>query len=97
MLQDDVSESIAESLSINKIPDINKEVLSYIDEVALINEEEIVQAMRLLHEHYNLITEPGGAIAFAAALKTEPNDIKKIAVITGKNISELKFKEIISI
>lgn len=89
------SMSIADSLSINKIPEINMALLKYIDSIEIVEEQEIINAMAILYKHFNLITEPGGAIVLAAALKTDKDDIKKIAVLTGKNVSLEKFEEIL--
>jgi len=38
-----------------------------------------------------ITTEPSGAIALTAALRSKNDNEKKIAVITGKNISDEQF------
>lgn len=89
------SKSIADSLSIDRLPTSNSAVTKFIDKIIVIEESEIIDAMRLIYQHFNLITEPGGAITLAAAFKTDEDSTKKIAVITGKNISTEKFNFLI--
>ncbi len=94
--QDKVSQSIADSLSIDKIPHSNLELLQYADEIIPIEEDAMIESTKLIHDQYGLITEPSGAITLAAALTKPYSDIKKIAVITGKNISKEHFELITS-
>ncbi|MBL7860547.1 MAG: pyridoxal-phosphate dependent enzyme [Cyclobacteriaceae bacterium] len=89
------STSIADSLSIDRIPNSNLELLKFTNTIETLEENEIANATRLIYEQFNLITEPGGAISLAAALKTRKDETKKIAVITGKNISPEKFNSLI--
>lgn len=91
------SASMADSLSIDRIPNSNLALLKYIDGIEVLEEYEIANAISLIFEHFGLIAEPGGAITLAGALKTKVSKIKKIAVITGKNISMEKFKLISSL
>lgn len=89
------STSIADSLSIDRIPNSNLELLKFTNSIETLEEKEIENATRLIYEQFNLVTEPGGAISLAAALKTTRDETKKIAVITGKNISPEKFNSLI--
>lgn len=89
------STSIADSLSIDRIPNSNLELLKFTNSIETLEEKEIANATRLIYEQFNLVTEPGGAISLAAALKTTRDETKKIAVITGKNISPEKFNSLI--
>ena len=83
--------SIADSLSIDKIPLENLDLLEYTDSIEAINENDIIIATKIIYDQFNIITEPGGAITLAAVLNSAKNEIKKIAVITGKNISDEAF------
>jgi threonine dehydratase len=94
--KEEPSESIADCLSINKIPLCNLETLKYTDEFVAINEDEIINSLKIIYKTFNLIVEPGAAITLAAALKTAISKELKISVITGKNISEEMFNKITS-
>lgn len=87
------SPSIADSLSIDKIPDVNTDFLNYVDEVVPVTEEDIVAAMNFIHSNLGLVVEPGAAITLAAALNSEDGTKPKMVLITGGNISHEKFKE----
>lgn len=89
------STSIADCLSIDRLPSSNLELIKFVDEILAIDENEIVQAMKLIRSQFDLMIEPGGAITLAAALRTESDSINKIAVVTGKNISTEKFNLLI--
>ncbi len=58
------------------------------DQVALVSEEEIVAAMRLLWDRLKLVVEPSGAVAAAPALFRQIDaDDKKIGIIlSGGNL-----------
>lgn len=88
--------SIADSLAIDRIPTCNLDLTKYADDIFAIEETEIADATKMIYEQFNLVTEAGGAITLAAALKTENDNTKKIAVVTGKNISQDKFDFITS-
>ncbi len=90
------SSSIADSLAIDRIPTCNLDFTKYVDDILAIEETEIADATKMIYEQFNLVTEAGGAITLAAALKTANDSTKKIAVITGKNISSDKFDFITS-
>ncbi len=85
------SHSIADSLSINEIPKGNMVLTNYADQLMAIDERSIADATKLIFDEYDMLVEPSGAITLAAALQTPADDRKKIAVITGKNISLEQF------
>lgn len=59
------------------------------DEMLLVNDDRIIEAMRLLYSHEHLTVEPAGAVALAAAMnESHKNQGKTIAIIiTGANIN----------
>ena len=59
--------SMADCLSIDRIPICNQELLRYTDNIDIINEDDIRKATKLIYDHFNIMTEPGGAITLAAA------------------------------
>lgn len=69
----------------------------YIERVALVMDEEIRMAQRWLWDHARIITEPGGATAFAALLSGayRPEKDERVCVILcGSNTDPLTFSKI---
>lgn len=63
-------------------------IRSHVQDICLVSENEIIDAMRLIWERMKIIIEPSSAVAFAAALKMK-NQLrgKKVGIIlTGGNI-----------
>jgi threonine dehydratase len=61
-----------------------------VDDVMLVTDDEIVDAMRLVHRYAGLVVEPAGAAGIAAVAKRR-NELagKRVAVIlTGGNVTE---------
>jgi len=50
------------------VPEAVADMAQTVDDMVLVSEERILEAMRLLHEHLGLVTEPAGAAGVAAAL-----------------------------
>lgn len=68
------------------------------DVFTTVSDAEIVQTMRLLLEHHNLIVEPSGATALAAALHRgliEPG-MRVGVTLSGGNIDLVRFAELVS-
>ncbi len=92
-------ETIADGLAVSK-PDKQavKFVGEYVDEIALVTEEEIKQAIYLLLERAKLLVEPAGATAMAGVFSGKiPNLQNKepVVVLTGGNINLNLLKEIL--
>jgi threonine dehydratase len=71
----------------------------YIASVALVDDEEIRIAQRWLWDHARIITEPGGATAFAALLSGayRPQKDERVSVVLcGSNTDPLTFSKAIS-
>jgi len=71
----------------------------YIASVALVDDEEIRIAQRWLWDHARIITEPGGAAAFAALLSgayRPQKDERVCVVLCGSNTDPLTFSKAIS-
>lgn len=69
----------------------------YIERVALVMDEEIRMAQRWLWDHARIITEPGGATAFAALLSGayRPQKDERVCVILcGSNTDPLTFSKV---
>jgi len=62
----------------------------YVDEVVLVEETEMLRAIRLLFEWEHLLAEPAGAAALAALLyhySPSPNE-KVVVVLSGANVTD---------
>src|SRR6204780_5192866 len=82
------SETIADGLRATLCPLTFSILRERVDEVSLVTEEEIVQAMLLLWERAKFVVEPSGAVAAAPALFQKINGAgKKIGIIlSGGNL-----------
>jgi threonine dehydratase len=70
----------------------------YVDEMVLVSEDEIADAIRLLFEEHRLVTE-GSAALSVACLMTHPERFRGktvVPVVCGKNIGTELFKSIIA-
>lgn len=69
---------------------------AYVDDVVLVDEEEISQAMLLLVERAKAVVEPSGAASLAAILAGRiPGDGPAVAVLSGGNIDPLLLTKLI--
>src|SRR5437016_1664285 len=69
----------------------------YVDDVVTVSEDEIMQAVRILAENPQTISEPSGAVAPAAWLfhpDSLPNSNRAVAVISGGNIDPALLKQV---
>lgn len=65
--------TIADGIAIRlPIPECVEDMRGVIDDGLLVRDESLVAAMRLIHEHLGLVTEPSGAAALAALLENRP-------------------------
>jgi threonine dehydratase len=84
----DSSNTIADGLKTN-LGDINFPIIKqFVEEIITVNENEIIEAMKLIWERMKIIIEPSSAVAFAALLKKkEKFRSKKIGIIlSGGNV-----------
>ncbi|MHA2224804.1 MAG: threonine/serine dehydratase [Candidatus Hodarchaeales archaeon] len=64
-------------------------VKKYVDNIVLVSDEEILEAVRLLLVQGKLLTEPAGAAGFAALLTKKiqvPQDAQVICILSGGNV-----------
>jgi threonine ammonia-lyase medium form len=69
-----------------------------VDDVVLVSDDEIVEAMRLLLERAKLQPEPSGAAAYAALLAgkvTLPPGARVAAIVSGGNVDRARLKELL--
>jgi len=90
--------TIAEGLAVRRIGDlVFKIVKDRVDEVALVSEEEIINATKLLFEKERILIEPsaGAAISYLLKHKLE-KESKAVAILTGRNLSKEHIEKIFS-
>ena len=92
-------DTIAEGLSAPFVGQINLEhVQKYVDDVVLVSDEEMVEAMRLILERCKLVTEPAGAAGFAALLFKKakiPVGSRVVCVLGGGNVDAGRLKQLL--
>jgi threonine dehydratase len=94
----DCGESIADGLlgGFGKLPfNICKET---VDSTYLVNDEEIVKAMKTFQENEQIMVEPASSVGLAALMtgQIEIQDKKVVLVITSRNIDALKYNQLIN-
>lgn len=87
--------TIADGLRALSVGNLNYPLLmSTVDQALAISDEDIINAMRLLWEEHQMVTEPSGAAALAGFLslsKSLEGDV--VILVTGKNVDEDSFKK----
>jgi threonine dehydratase len=73
-------------------------VQEYVDEVVLVSEEEIAEAMAFALKRHNLVTEGGGAVGIAALQQQKLDKLgdNVAVVVTGSNVDLSLLQEIAS-
>lgn len=83
-----IGETCADGLATGSVvPENVRAIRELVDDVALVTEEELLGAIRLLYEREKVLAEPAGAAATAAFFK-EPNQGPVVLLVTGANISD---------
>ncbi len=63
-------------------------VRKYVDDIVLVSDDQIIDALKLLLERAKLLVEPAGAAGTAALLNGKiPNSGKTVLVLSGGNLS----------
>lgn len=73
-------------------------VQKYVDEVVLVTDDDIIQAMRLLLERCKVLAEPAAASTYAALLAGKvrvPSDATVVCVLSGGNIDQERLRTIL--
>jgi len=72
-------------------------VSKYVDEVILVEDDYVKQAMKILYEQHKIVTESAGAACVAALLSNKLGDVKGkniVCVISGGNVSIQDFHQL---
>ncbi len=87
--------TIADGIGVRlPIPEALKDMESLADDVITVKEDSILKAMRLIHTHAGILSEPSGAVGIAAILEDQKRfSTGRIAtVICGGNLTEEQCK-----
>jgi threonine dehydratase len=69
-------------------PENVRAIRDLVDDIVLISEDEMIAAVRLLHERQAVLAEPAGAAATAAFLKRPEPSGPVALLVTGANLSD---------
>ena len=92
-------DTIAEGLSAPFVGQLNLEhVQKYVDDVVLVSDQELVEALRMILERCKVLTEPAGAAGFAALLFRKvgiPRGARVVCVLGGGNVDARRLRELL--
>lgn len=91
--------TVADGLAAPFAGDLTQAIIKhYVDEVVLVEDEEIVDALKLILSRVKVLTEPAGAAATAALLTGKAGierDSHVVTVLSGGNIDEARLKSLL--
>jgi len=92
-------ETIADGLAAPFAGELTQAIIShYVDDVILLEEDEIVNALRLIIERVKVVVEPAGAASLAGLLSgrtgAKPGS-KTVVILTGGNVDREKLKSLL--
>src|SRR5882724_1804911 len=85
----DTCDTCADGLA-TRTPDAEnvRAIRELVDDVVLVSEEQMLNAIRYLYEHEGVLAEPAGAAATAAFLANPARDGPTVLLVSGANISQ---------
>lgn len=91
--------TVADALRVEQVGKLPlQHMLSYVDDVVTVSEDEIREAMRRLAVEARLVAEPGGAVAVAACLfraSELPAARVRVAVLSGGNVGQALLADVL--
>jgi len=89
--------TICDGLRATQVGELNRPLLDqYVDIVSTVSDTSVIKAMKFLNENYGLMVEPSGAAALAGLFEhSRLLQGDTVCVISGANITENYFKELI--
>jgi threonine dehydratase len=99
VIEHDKVDTICDGIAVRvPIPEAVDDMKGLVDDALLISDKATIRAMRLLHEHIGLVTEPSGATGIAALIENQ--DLFKGqnvgTVICGGNVTPEQMKHWLS-
>jgi threonine dehydratase len=89
-------ETIADGIAVRvPVPEAVDDMRGLVDEVPLLPDRHVLEAMRLLHRHAGLVVEPAGAAGLAAVVQDPARFThRRIAtVVCGSNLTPAQMRE----
>ncbi len=83
-------DTIADGIAVRiPIPEVLADMAELVDDVLLVDDDELVRAMKLLHEHLGVVVEPSGAAGMAAVMRHTDRfrQLLLAIVLSGGNLS----------
>jgi threonine dehydratase len=96
----DVAQTIADGIAVRvPIPEAVSDMQGLVDDVLLITDAHIIEAMRLIYQHAGHLIEPAGAVGVAALIAhcTAFAQRKVATVLCGSNITEAMIRDLLQI
>ncbi|HEV2065695.1 MAG TPA: threonine/serine dehydratase [Thermomicrobiales bacterium] len=91
--------TIADGLTAPFAGDLSQAVIQhYVDDVVLVSDDEIINAMRLILERVKVLVEPAGAASVAALLTGKAgarHGSRTVAILSGGNVDRAKLKSLL--
>lgn len=87
-------DTIADGLRASSVGELNFPILNkYVDEVTIVSDEEIKDAMKWLYEKMHIVVEPSGAVSLAGFFKNHQKFRGNVVIlISGKNVDPENFQ-----
>lgn len=88
--------TIADGIGVRiPVPEALEDLKGLVDDVLLVEDSTILEAMRLAHQHLGLVLEPSGAVGIAALLVNRERFAgKRVAtILCGSNLTQEQMKE----
>lgn len=90
------ADTIADGIAVRvPVPEAVNDMQGIVDDVLLVSDTNIVEAMRLVYQHAGLMLEPAGAVGVAAivAHRAQFAGQRVATVLCGSNITELQINQ----
>jgi threonine dehydratase len=88
-------ETVADGLAAKITEELNLSIIShYVDDVIVVDDSKIIEAMLFLIEHAKAFVEPAAAASFAGILANPKRQGKAVAVLSGGNASLQQIEEL---
>jgi threonine dehydratase len=91
------ADTIADGLATTRpLADNVERIRHLVDEIELVSEEELLDAIGLLLLREHVLAEPAGAAATAAWMKQSPSSGVSVLLVTGGNIAPAVLKQAVA-
>jgi threonine dehydratase len=88
--------TMADGLRVSQLGEIPwAHIRAFVDDIVIVSEEQIGDAIRRIATEARLVAEPSGAVAAAAALRNENRPEKAVAILSGGNMDSTRYADIL--